>query len=265
MKMFKKLVSVMLAAVVIMCSFAVVSFAADDVTVSLRIEGIEECLFYGDITVAEGSDAFDVILKADELDETLAVTYSSSSYGAYITAINGITAGTYTVLKWDGWSYTVNGVSPDVGVSGYKVKNGETIVVYYADPWNTGMQYPVINTDEIADGKISFTSVDTVYDENWNTVKKECAVTDYTLVWGCNGETVKITPDENGVCKIPYRYLTFGEHTVQIEKYDEENGLPTVLRFAPDFSVSIGFFDGTAAFFKMIFEAVADFFCFVKI
>ncbi|MBQ8504153.1 MAG: DUF4430 domain-containing protein [Clostridia bacterium] len=261
MKMFKKSLSIILAVIMAMSCMAVMSFAAeDDATVSLRIEGITECLYYGDVTVASGSTALDVIKTADAADDTLNVTVIYSDWGDYITAINGITAGTYTTMMWDGWSYMVDGVAPNVGVSAYTVSDGEEIVMYYGDPWNTGMQYPIINTDKLSDGIISFTSMDTVYDENFNATVKECPVTDYTLVWGYRGKTVEITPDENGVCKIPYKYLTFGEHTVQIEKYDASNGLPTVLRFAPDFSVSIGFIDAIVAFFKMIFESITSLF-----
>lgn len=258
MKMFKKSMGIVLAIIMLLSSFSVASFAADDVTVSLRIEGVESCLFYGNVTVTADSTAYDVIVKADEADDSLTVTATESEFGAYIYAVNGIAAGSYTDPGWDGWSYMVDGVSPDVGVSGYKVEDGDVIVMYYADPWNTGMQYPIVNTDELADGKISFTSMDTVYDENWNPVTEERAVTGYTLIWGYNGNAVEITPDENGVCKIPYKYLTFGEHEIQIEKYDEDTGLPTVLRYAPDFTVSIGFIDSLTAFFKMIFEAVTS-------
>lgn len=262
MKMFKKSLSIILAVMVLIASMATVSFAADDtLTVNLRIEGIDECLYYDDVTVDGGASVYDVLMSADEADDTLTVTFTSSQYGAYVSAINGITAGSYTTLRWDGWSYMVDGVSPEVGVSSYKVEKGDVIVMYYADPWNTGMQYPIINTDELSDGKISFTSMDSVYDENWNMVTQECPVKDYTLVWGYgNGQTVEITPDENGVCTIPYKYLTIGEHTVQVEKYDAKSGLPTVLRYAPDFTVSISFFDGIMAFFKMIIEALMSLF-----
>lgn len=260
MKMFKKSMSILLVAMMLLASFTLCSFAADDVNVSLRIEGIDKCLFYGDVTVPADATAYDVLLKADEKDDSLTVVSSASIYGAYITSINGITAGTYTTMKWDGWSYMVDGVSPEVGVDGYKVEDGDVIVMYYGDPWNTGMQYPVIKTEKLSDGIVSFTSMDTVYDENWNAVTKEMPVTGYTLVWGYKGGTVEITPDENGVCTIPYEYRTIGKHTVQIEKYDEKTTLPTVLRFAPDFSVSISFFDGIIAFFKMIFEAITSLF-----
>lgn len=260
MKMFKKSMSILLVLMMLISSFAVCSFAADDVKVSLRIEGIDKCLFYGNVTVAADSTVLDVIKAADEADENLTATIVDSDYGPYLVDINGIVAGTYTDKMWDGWSYMIDGVAPDVGVSAYKVESDDVIVIYYGDPWNTGMQYPIAHTENIADGEISFTSMDTVYDENWNAVTKECAVTGYTLVWGYSGKTVEITPDENGVCKIPYKYLTIGEHTVQIEKYDEKTGLPTVLRYAPDYSVEIGFFDGIMAFFKMIFEAITSVF-----
>ena len=259
MKMFKKTLSIMLVAMMLISSFALCSFAADT-TVSLRIEGIDKCLFYGEVTAKADSTVLDVIKAADEADESLTATIIDSDYGPYLVDINGIVAGTYTNMMWDGWSYMVDGTSPDVGVSAYKVEDGDVIVMYYGDPWNTGMQYPVINTEKLSDGIISFTSTDTVYDENWNAVTKEMPVTGYTLTWGYNGKTVEITPDENGVCKIPYKYLTIGEHTVQIEKYDEKTTLPTVLRFAPDFSVKISLFDGIIAFIKMIFEAITSLF-----
>lgn len=261
MKMFRKTLSVILAVMMLVGCISVAAFAADgNATVSLRIEGITECFYYGNVTVENGATALDVIKVADAKDDSLNVTVVDSLYGPYITTINGVTAGTYTAKMWDGWSYMVDGEAPDVGVSAYTVKDGETIVMYYGDPWNTGMQYPIINTDNLADGEISFTSMDTVYDENWNATVEECPVKDYTLIWGYNGKTIEITPDENGVCKVPYKYLTFGEHTVQIEKFDAKNSLPTVLRYAPDFSVSISFLDAFVAFFKMIFEAIASMF-----
>lgn len=260
MKMFRKTLSVLLAVFMLMGCMAVVAFAAEDVTVSLRVEGIDKCLFYGNVSVAGGATALDVLKAADAADDTLTVTVVDSDYGPYLTAVNGITAGAYTDKMWDGWSYMIDGVSPDVGVDAYSVSDGEGMVLYYGDPWNTGMQYPIVHADNVADGEIYFTSMDTVYDENWNAVVQECAVTGYTLIWGYNGKTVEITPDENGVCKIPYQYITSGDHTVQIEKYDAKTGLPTVLRLAPDYTVSIGFFDAFLAFFKMIIEVITSLF-----
>lgn len=260
MKMFKKSLSVILALVMIFGCMSVVSFAADGkATVSLRIEGIKDCLYYGDVAISGSTTVLDVIKQADKDDDTLSVTIVPSIYGDYIKGINDLEAGSYTALGWDGWSYKVNGIAPNYGVDEYTVSGGETIVMYYADPWNTGMQYPTINTDNIANGEVSFTSIDSVFDsETFEMVEKECAVTGYTLTWGSGSKKIQLTPDENGVCKIPFKYLTVGKHSVQIERYDEKTGLPTVLRFAPDFKVTISLFDAIMAFFKMVVDTIAS-------
>ena len=138
-------------------------------------------------------------------------------------------------------------------------RQNEMLSMYYNDEWNTGMQYPTVKTDKLSEGKIYFTSMDTVYDENWNSVVAECAVTGYTLIW----DGKKITPDAEGVCTIDASLLTAGKHTVQIEKYDAKTGLPTVLRFAPDFTVTVEGSETEKSFFDMIkdfFMSIIEFF-----
>lgn len=255
--MFKKSLSVLLAVMMIFGCMSVISLAADkNATVSLRIEGIKDCLYYSDVTVKEDSSVFDVLKAADEKDDTLTISSTSSEYGAYIYGINGIYAGSYTALKWDGWLFKVNDVEPNESVSVCNVKDGDSIVFYYGDPYNTGMQYPVADTSKLSEGLISFASTDVVYDEFYNAIETVNPVKDYTLIWGVGNEKIELTPDENGVCKIPYKYLTFGSHTVQIEKYDAKTGLPTVLRFAPDYSVKVSIFDAILNFFKTIIESI---------
>ena len=264
MKMFRKTLSIVMVILTVLMCLSVTAFAGD-ATVKLRIESVDKCLFYGDVKVAEGATALDVLKAADAADDSLTVTIVESEYGLYLSAINGIYAGSYTEKMWDGWSYRVNEVAPAVGVDAYTVSNGDSMVMYYNDEWNTGMQYPVAKTDKLSEGKIYFTSMDTVYDENWNATVAECAVTGYTLIW----DGVKFTPDAEGVCTIDEKYLTAGEHSVQVEKYDAKTGLPTVLRFAPDFTVAIekaeeekSLFDKIKDFFNMIIEFFKNLFKF---
>ncbi len=265
MKMFKKTLSVTLAALTVLVCLSVSALAAD-VTVKLRIEGIDKCLFYGNVTVDAGATVLDVIKAADETDPNLTATIIDSDYGPYLAAVNGIVAGAYTEKKWDGWSYTVDGVSPDVGMSAFVIENGDSILMYYGDPWNTGMQYPTLKTDKLSEGKVYVTSMDTVYDEKWNASVAECAVTGYTLYW----DGIKITPDENGVCTLNEKMIEAGTHSVQIEKYDLKTGLPTVLRFAPDFTVTVektqeqekSFFDIIKDFINMIIDFIKSLFKF---
>lgn len=260
MKKVQKMLSFIMAVMMLIGCCSVMSFAADDkITVSLRIESVSECVYYSNVTVESNASVLDVIKTADANDDKLTVTIEPSVFGDYIKAVNGVVAGSYTPVGFDGWLCRVDGIAPDVALGKWPASDGDEIVLHYGDPYGVGIQYPVMDASEISDGVISFTSTDVTY-EGITPVEKVNTVTDYTLVWGYSGKTVEITPDENGVCKVPYKYLTLGSHSVQIERYDAKTGLPTVLRFAPDTCVTIGFFDALSAFFNMIIEAISSLF-----
>lgn len=261
MKTIKKSLSVILA-ILMMFTVSAVAFAAEgDVTVKLRIEGIKENWYYEDVTVSADATVADVLEKADAGSESLSIEIKQGEYGPYVTEINGLVAGTQTEKRWDGWNYIVNDVAPEVGIADTKVNNNDVIVVYYADGANP-VQFPEINLDKINQGKISFTSKDTVYDEEWNSTVVENPVKDYTVTWNDHGHTVILYPDENGVCTIPANNNTKGEHSLQIEKYDERTGMPLVLRFEPDFTVNVknpeNFVAKLASFFYMILDIVMN-------
>ncbi len=235
MKTLKKTTALLLSLLMLVSCFAASVSAAGKITVKLRIEGINACQYYSYVTVDSGSTVLDVVKQADSIDSTLTVTVVESKYGDYISEINGEKEKTFK--GWDGWLYRVNNAEPEVGVAAYTVSDSDSIVVYYGDPYGVGMQYPEINVDALSDGKISFTSLDTVYGDNSVPITTRNSVTGYTLTWGySNSKTVKVTPDENGVCTIDERYLTNEAHSVQIERY-APNGCPTVLRLEPDFYV----------------------------
>ena len=263
MKNLKKALSVFLAALMLLLCLALSAFAADrKITVTLRVEGIKTCLYYGKVTLDENSTALDALMQADKDSTALTVTVADSQFGEYVSAINGESEKTFK--GWDGWLYRVNDTEPQFSAAEQSVSSGDSVVFYYGDPYGVGMQYPVINTANLNDGKISFTSMDTAYDENWNPVTRENPVKAYTLIWGYgNGKTVTVTPDENGVCTIEKEYLTNEAHSVQIERY-AENGCPTVLRLAPD--CTVGEKTASNIFYELIaklrdfFSKLADFF-----
>ena len=251
MKSFKKTLSVILA-LLLLAVCAVPVFAADETaTVSLRVEGIKENLYYGDVTVDAGSNVLQVLEAAAAEDDALTLTVITSEYGPYLAAINGVAAGSQTKTGWDGWQYHVDGKDPGVGVTAYTVSDGEEIVVFYGDEWGeTGMYYPEIDLSQISKGLVTFTATATVYDENWNPSTETVALTGYTLYW----DGAKISPDENGVCELPVSALRGDTHTVQIERY-AENGLPDILRYAPDYAVktNVSFFARIGLAFSRLF------------
>lgn len=228
MKKTAKIISASLATLLITSS-AVTAFAAEekDINVSLRIEGIDSCLLYNSYELSEGSTASDLIQYADKLSDAITVTGAENGY---ITDVNGETAGKFG--GWDGWQYTVNAVSPSVGVNDYTLNNNDTVVLYYGD---YPCFIPQIDTSALyTDGKLSFTAEQTTYDNDWNPTVSTVAIADMTVTF--DGHTY--TTDENGSITLSKADFTSGEHSVQVAKKNA-NGAPAVCRYADDFTVSI--------------------------
>ncbi|MCI6771239.1 MAG: DUF4430 domain-containing protein [Oscillospiraceae bacterium] len=237
MKALKKSVSLLLALIMLMSACCAFASAASDIKVNVRIEGINDKLFYGNVTVPSGATVLDAIKQADSVSSKIKVTVKNGAYGAYVTAVNNEKEKTFG--GYDGWNYRVNGVDPSVSMDKYKVKSGAKIILYYGDPYGKGMQYPVADTSMLAAGYLSFKSTDTVYRADGTTKTTESIITGYILEWGLgNGATVDLYPDENGLVYIDKEFLTKGEHSVQIIKTDD-SGMPLVLRFAPDYMINV--------------------------
>ena len=237
MKALKKSVSLLLALIMLMSACCAFASAASNIKVNVRIEGINDKLFYGNVTVPSGATVLDAIKQADSVSSKIKVTVKNGAYGAYVTAVNSEKEKTFG--GYDGWNYRVNGVDPSVSMDKYKVKSGAKIILYYGDPYGKGMQYPVADTSMLAAGYLSFKSTDTVYRADGTTKTTENIITGYILEWGLgNGATVDLYPDENGRVYIDKEFLTKGEHSVQIIKTDD-SGMPLVLRFAPDYMINV--------------------------
>ena len=90
MKNLKKTLSVILAALMLLSCLALSAFAAGGkITVTLRVEGIKTCLYYGKVTLDENSTALDALMQADKDSTALTVTVADSQFGEYVSAING--------------------------------------------------------------------------------------------------------------------------------------------------------------------------------
>lgn len=205
--------------------------AESETKISLRIEGDTSCLFNETITfIGTEVTVKDVLAAADDKDNTLTVTGLDTGY---VYEINGIKGGKYG--GWDGWLYTVNGISPVTSVSETKLSDGDSVLLYFGDPYGVGFQLPEI---EVKDGKISFYSMDTVYDENYNANIVKNPVVGATVKISDGGNTYTYTTDANGTVEADEKLLKSGTYRYSIEKY-AANGLPIVLRSAPDASYTV--------------------------
>lgn len=218
------------AAALIVSSAAVIPASAQTtLTLPIRIEGVDSNIYYETVTVSDDDGkitAADALIFADKQSDKLDIKGAETGY---ITEINGEKAGAFG--GYDGWYFAVNNESPSVGISDYTLTEGDELTVYYG---GFPCQIPFAETDKLqSDGVITFKSNDTEYDENWNATQKVNPVVDASVT--VSGE--KFTTDKNGEIKLEPEKLT-GDLSVQIEKKDE-TGAPCVLRFAPDYVITV--------------------------
>ncbi|MBR1731843.1 MAG: Ig-like domain-containing protein [Ruminococcus sp.] len=237
----KKLVSITLAAILIVSCFAFAVNAQS--TVSIRIEGKNSTYFSGDVAISGDGTVLDAVKALDEAEESLNVKIVDSQYGAYISEINGDKEATEFVPNSEdpeqgttyyiGWMFAVNGQNSSVGVSGYELKGGEDIVLYYAD---MNAQVPVADFSE--KGKIKLTSYNWLPD--WSGM-------DWMPVKGVKvylNDKEYISDDEGVVTYNPDDFKCLVN--VQVEAYDEL-GYPLVCRFADNYGFDINQFKDTEA------------------
>ncbi len=244
MKPVKKIIAFLVVGVLsLFMTFPAVA-ETEKIQVVLRIEGAEETLFYNTVEVpySQGLTALDVVEYVDSNCNELDVTIVDGYYGEYISGINGENE---AQILYDGWLYTVNGISATVGISGYEVKDGDSIVLYYSDSYGAEpFQTPMLDASKIDKGILKFTSNDVSYDENYNPIEKTNPVVGATVTWGYDGKVAKYITNENGEVKIDANQLSIGAHSVQIEKYSTTTvtfggKLPLVLRLPADTTVII--------------------------
>lgn len=77
----------------------------------------------------DGATAYDALKKACDENGTALNVQNSSFGGVYVVGIGEICEKDCGAQS--GWVYTVNGQSPSTGLSNYKVKNGDTLVLSY--------------------------------------------------------------------------------------------------------------------------------------
>lgn len=155
-----------------------IQFAQDPehetVAVWLTVEGKTGTIFTA--AEVEVSSAIGAPTALDLLEQGLTVAgipYDLQHYdwGVLVGSIageeNGVLGG------WDGWTYTVNGVSPDVGAADYMVEEGDAVLFYYSR-WpaiattaviEPGDENPGVEIDLVGDEYAALVSAEDP--ENW--------------------------------------------------------------------------------------------------
>ncbi len=232
----KKIGAFITAVILLIGCFGVSVFAGtDNKTVTLRIEGYDQTMYYDTISTS-ATTVEEVLEYVDSLDSTLTISMVDSAYGKYVSGVNGENESYFG--GFDGWLFMVNGVNATGGISTVAVEDGDSIVLYYADTFGVGMQYPEVDSSQIEQGILIFTSEDTTYDASYNATVTTNPVEGATVTWTSGTQTTTYVTDADGKITISEEALTAGDHLIAISKEDV-TGIPMVLAFAPDYTIHI--------------------------
>ena len=199
--------------------------------ITLRVEGVSETYFYDTVT-QQGGTAFTVLnaLKA-ALDSTK-IPYVEA--GSYVSQIGEDTAGAFG--GWDGWVFYVNGQEAAVGMAEHVLKNGDDVLVCYADPYgDPPTLLPQAAVATVGNGYIfTFTAQASVFGDDGSMSVNTVPVADAAVTIAGRS----FTTDAKGQVSLPRAELTGNSAKVQIAKKTVE-GKPLVVPFAPDFTVEL--------------------------
>lgn len=232
----KRFLCIVLAVMLILSVSAIPAYAAQGtMSITLRIEGINANMYYKTVSVpyTDSLTLQAALAYIDAQESSIAITGANTGY---ITDINGESGGKFG--GWDGWMYKVNGLEAPVGIDSYKLSNGDSVVLYYGDPYGVGMQYPAADTSLIAYGVIKFTSSDTTFDASYNPIVTVNPVVGATVTWNYGSKSATYITDKSGKITINKAQLTKGAHIIQISKKNGA-GLPLVLRYAPGYTITV--------------------------
>lgn len=126
--MFRRLVALVAVAGLVL-AFAAAAVAA---TVTVRVEGKTQPIFGSVPVTLDASNALQALDVASTLGE-FHYQLTTLSFGDYVSQI-----GKYAGVGNTGWAFKVNGVSPPVGADKVELKDGDSVLWYFAVFGDTG-------------------------------------------------------------------------------------------------------------------------------
>lgn len=190
-------------------------------TVSVRVEGPTANIVYYSAYDVTG-DGSNQLVAGDAVTQVLSAAGKTYTYSdGYLSAVDGIFAGSYDPNFYDGWVYYINGL-PGLGLGGQTISDGDEIVVYYGyyPGWGTDL---VSLESTVIDGSVTL-----------KVMNGQMPVSGVIVNW--NGQDLPQTTDEQG--QIVIDNVSTGTYSVQIFKADMY-GVPQVVRFPANTTVIV--------------------------
>lgn len=221
-KNIKKILCIFMMAVILLTTFNGVVFAADPITVTVRIQGYSADANSGSIlneyqvalNDSTGFTAFDALEEACN-DKAISLVVYGSDESTYVSSIGGQTEGYFTPNSsyYSGWMFRVwrqadptTDELPSVSAGAYTMQNGDKMTWYYAIPaesWYTCMSnYSSIGTSYLEGSSIAVNVKAQKFTDimNWTlTGFNDLSGATVVLVKASNGqELASATTDSNG-------------------------------------------------------------------
>ena len=199
-------------------------------TVTVRVEGVEGNLFYGDIALS-GDNSVLTVAEAAFTQAGIEYETSVSPYGgSYVTQAAGLREGAYG--GYEGWLYYVDGISPPVSMSLHILQGGEEVVFIYTD---FEVLVPIVETARDEQGvTVTVTADVTTYDENWNAIVTRQPVAGAQVT----ADGTAYVTDEQGVVRLSEADSAKAQVSFAVEKKNAL-GLPALVPMAPDFALAL--------------------------
>jgi len=199
------------------------------ITVSIRIEGIYDTIMNDTLTYTYIGDKVSAKIILKEALDANALDYDlmDSSFGVYLSSIDGEVAGTFG--GYDGWLYLLNG-SSGMGLEYDYINDGDQLVFYYGDfaPGTLVPEVTILNP-VLAIGEplmIHVSATYDTYDANWNPTPVTIDVTGAEVVF--NDKTY--VTSNKGLVIIEQKDIDFEmSNTYQVLK-NNIDGVPSILR-----------------------------------
>lgn len=200
-------------------------------TVSLRVEGISEPLAYDPAwPLTQDASVLDLICALlDRRD----IPYDVES--GYLLGVGNDAAGAFG--EWDGFLFYLNGAEQTSPPGTYLPKEGDEILICYADPSAEAPTQPVnITAQRGSDGLVTLTVLGgtMMYTQEMEGHLEYTPVGDVELTV----DEVSYLTDGNGQLTLDETLSAKKSLSLQAEKYTED-GKPLLIRLAPDFTLSL--------------------------
>ncbi|WP_246362192.1 S-layer homology domain-containing protein [Paenibacillus alba] len=207
-------------------------FAANQgpVSVGLHVEGPQGLIHEG---VAEGSNALEA-LQAKLRQAQIQLDLANSSFGPYVTGINGVQAGLYNV--YDGWNFAVKRQGqwtiPAVGMDQFNLESNDEVSVYYGNSNTQLVQSISIQPNDVkANQPFSVTVTKSTYDWTSNNFVNSPADGVQVTVGG-----TAVVTNPSGVAVFD-KGVSAGNYSLEVSDY-RINAPPGIVRAAQPLTVN---------------------------